>query len=177
MNTDITDAVQRYRLALRFIWNACIWIDPALRNWDSVYSFRELKLPLFRTLIADPLQIRTGGAIFGSGFRVVPAHEAGLPLMQVNVRVPSSPSEGIWEPLNGPFNQEELTMTLLDLFDWTPLGYIDLRYYIVLIESFRGHTERVGQHALIDVNHAGVLWVGEETAVGNIPGSSDEHAS
>ena len=48
-------------------------------------------------------------------------------------------------------------MTLVDLFDWSPLGYIDLRYYVVLIESFRSHPERMGHHALVDVNDANIL--------------------
>ena len=51
MDTDVTDIVQRYRLALRHIWNSCFWVDPKLRNWDSVDSFRGLKLPLFRALV------------------------------------------------------------------------------------------------------------------------------
>jgi hypothetical protein len=122
MKTDVTDMIQRYRLALRYIWNSSIWTDPNLRNWESVYSFRKLKLPLFQTLIADPLELQRD-AIFGEDFEVAP-HEAftdGLPSLQVNMRLPSMPNEGIWHPVPGPFRPEDVSLTLVDLFDWMPL--------------------------------------------------------
>jgi hypothetical protein len=156
MWTDVTDIVQRYRLALRYIWNCCFWVDPSLRNWDSVDSFRRLKLPLFRALVGDPLDLEPGDEIFGTQFEVVPHIQEGLPSLQVNLNVPSSPAAGVWEPLKGPFKADEITLSLVDFFDWTPMGYIDLRYYVVRIESFRAHPDRVGQHALVDVAHAAV---------------------
>ncbi len=80
---DITDAVQRYRLALRYIWNSCIWVDESLRDWESVDSFRKLKQPLFNTLVAEPLGLETG-KLFGRGFELVPdsAYGAGIPAIQ-----------------------------------------------------------------------------------------------
>jgi hypothetical protein len=168
METDVTDIVQRYRLALRYIWNSCIWVDPNLRTWDSVYSFRDLKLPLFRSLVADPLDMNAVDSIFGKGFEVVPDMEVGvgLPLIEVDSRVPSQPEKygGIWIPLQGPFKADDIRMTLIDLFDWMPLAYSDLRYYVVLIQAFQEHPEKVGQHALVDVNWVRVLWTGSDEA-------------
>ncbi len=164
MRTDITDIVQRYRLALRHIWNNCFWVDPKLRTWDSVYAFRDLKLPLFQALVGDQLNIDHRNEIFGPGFEIVASSSEGLPLMQVNACVPSKPDEGIWNTLNGPFPSSDLRLRLEDLFDWSPLDYLDLRYYVVLIESFKPHPEKVAQHALVDVMHASVFWDPEQTA-------------
>lgn len=170
MIIDVTDSIHRYRCALRHIWNSCIWVDPILRNWDSVYSWRDLKLPLFKALVADPLGLQTEGSIFGQSFKIVPDVDA-FPSLQINLRVPSSATEGIWEPINGPFNADEVTLTLVDLFDWSPLGYIDLRYFVVQVQYFRGRPEKEGQHALIDVNHANVLYEDKNINSGDIPGS------
>ena len=158
--TDITDFVQRYRLALRHIWNSCFWADPKLRNWDAVYSLRDLKLPLFRSIVANPLEIDLTEKIFGAHFKVVPdmTDGIGLPFIQVDIRQPSNLDAGTWIPLNGPFKPDDLSMTLVDLFDWTPLTYSDLRYYVVLIERFPNHPDKVGQHALVDVMHARVSY-------------------
>ena len=146
-------------MALRHIWNSCFWVDPTLRNWDSVYSFRELKAPLFKALVADPLGVETE-EIFGKAFHVVPEmiHARGLSWLLVNARLPDSPDGGIWNQVPGPFKKADIELTLVDLFDWTQTGYIDLRYYLVLIESCQGHPEIVGHHALIDVNDASVMY-------------------
>ena len=161
MPINVNDVVQRYRLQLRQIWNECIWIDPELRYWDSVYAFRSLQLPLFTALVAHALGLGPIEHVFGTGLRVVPnsLHGGDLPSIQVNVSMPSSSNSGVWELLLGPFKPEDVQFTLVDFFDWTPLGYIDLRYCVVLIECFRGHEDRIGQHALIDVTHADVIWI------------------
>jgi hypothetical protein len=158
---NVNEAVQRYRLELRHIWNECFWVDPALRDWDAVRAFRELRLPLFAALIGHPLGLRSVDRVFGSGFSVVPnaCFTEGFPGIQVNVSVPSSPSAGIWEPIAGPFTREQAQFTLVDFFDWAPMRYIDLQYYVVLIERLDGHEDRVGQHALVEVAHGDVVWV------------------
>jgi hypothetical protein len=67
--------------------------------------------------------------------------------------------------LEGPFNAEDVSLSLVDLFDWTPMGYTDLRYYLVLIESFRRHPDRVGHHALVDVIFMKIFWLGNRLEV------------
>ena len=71
-------------------------------------------------------------------------------MLQINARLPGGPDGGIWESFPGPFKEDDFRLTLLDLFDWTPLGYIDLRFYVVLVDSFRSHPDKVGHHALVD---------------------------
>lgn len=145
MPPNANDVVQRYRFQLRDIWNECFWVDPELRDWDSVYAFRELQLPLFKALVAQPLGLGPVEYIFGSGFRVVPnsMYREGLPPIQVNSRKPSSPDAGIWLSLTGPFKEEDVQFTLVNFFDWTPMSYIDLRYYVVIIERLRGHDDQI----------------------------------
>lgn len=162
--TNVTEYVERYRLCLRHIWNSYFYIDPGLRHWDAVDSFKSLKLPLFRALVCDSVGLESRQHLFGKGFHVVLTGDikAYLPYMQVNSRVPSSPSEGCWEVLKGPFDAEDLSqstisLTLVDMFDWSQMRYVDLRYYVVLIERFAAHPEKVGQHALIDVEYAKVF--------------------
>ena len=154
------EVVQRYRLELRHIWNECFWVDPALRDWDSVYAFRELHLPLFAALVAHPLGLEKVDHVFGPGFSVVPSDyfPNGFASIQVNVSIPSRPNEGIWLPVTGPFKREQVQFTLIDFFDWAPLRYIDLQYYVVLIDRLDGHEDRVGRHALIEVAQGDVTW-------------------
>lgn len=165
MTTDVTELTERYRLALRSIWNCYFWPDPSQRNWESVASFRSLKLPLFRALLGDRLGVDCSGGIFGNAFQVVPVSGDGseLPRLLVNRRVPSSPSEGYWELLEGPFRAEGLSLTLVDYFDWSPLDCLDLRYYVVSITCFSEFPDKVGQHALVDVSYAKVMMLTPDT--------------
>lgn len=159
--SNANEIVQRYRLALRHIWNHCFWADPALRDWESVYAFRKLHLPLFNALVANPLGLEHSDHLFGAGFSVVPSalFRSGFVNIQVNISKPSSLSHGgVWVRLEGPFNGDQLQFTLVDFFDWSPMGYVDLQYYVVLIEKLDGHEDRVGQHALIEVAQGEVTW-------------------
>ena len=174
MKRDVTDIVQRYRQALCYVWNSCIWTDHALRNWDSVDSFRLTKLPLFQALVATALDIERSD-LFGKGFELAPKIDGIgiIPQIQVNSRRPSEPSAGTWLPISGSFKSGDLSLTLVDLFDWSPLGYIDLRYYVALIDASAPHPDLAGQHALIDVMHASVFWNDDER-VGEEPDTSGD---
>jgi hypothetical protein len=76
----------------------------------------------------------------------------------VNERPVTEIGGGMWRPLAGPFSPGDLEMSVVDLFDWTRTGYIDLRYYLVLIEDFPAHPEFSQHHALVDVGYPRVLW-------------------
>lgn len=157
---DVTEMVQRYRLALRYIWNSAIWVDPDLRDWESVDSFRELQLPLFKALVANPLGFEPE-KVFGDRFRVVLDSEGSGSIfnLQVNERLPDNTGAGVWTLVRGSFENNDLSMALLDFFDWSPMGYIDLRYYRVRVESCPTHPEVVGHDALLDVAGVRVLWM------------------
>ena len=156
---DITDLITRYRLALCHIWNTCVWVDPRLRNWESVYSFRDIRLPLFKALIADPLGLDTGGTLFGSAFSVVVGGDTGesAGMIEVNTSEPKGARTGIWTPLQGPIYEGDISLTLIDLYDWRPLSYMGLSHYMVLITAFDNFPEHVGRHALIAVDSARVF--------------------
>jgi hypothetical protein len=109
----------------------------------------ELKLPLFQATVAYPLGLETDH-LFGEGFLVVPngTSSDGFHL-QIDQRKPGRfPADGGTFVLRGPFQPAAVSLVLLDLFDWSPLGYVDLRYYVVAIESSTSHLEEVGQRAL-----------------------------
>jgi hypothetical protein len=135
-------------------------VDPELRDWDSVYAFRKLQLPLFTALVADPLGLEKVDQVFGPGFRVVPSNYSpeGFTNILVNVRIPSRHNAGTWQPVIERFKREQTEFTLIDFFDWAPLRYIDLQYYSVLIDRLDGHEDKVGQHALIEVAQGDVTW-------------------
>lgn len=161
MTRDITEMVDRYRLALRGIWNSYFYADPELRTWESVYSFRALERPLFQALVGDRLDLEPRESVFGPGFQVEPEPGRELPYLQVNQRAPSEPHGGIWEMVKGPFRAEEMELTLLGLFDWSPMAYLDLRYYVVKIERFDRQPEKAGHHALVDVSYSRVVFTSE----------------
>ena len=155
---DVTEVVQRYRLALRHIWNSCIYADPELRDWESVYAFRHLKLPLFNAVVSNALEVEATDKLFGPDFRVAPASEPGLSL-QIDRREPDDAKHagGLYEDREGPFQADQVGLSLVDLFDWMELGYIDLRYYLVLIESFPAQPDKIGHRGLVDVTEARVF--------------------
>ncbi len=63
-------------------------------------------------------------------------------------------------------NGEATRVKLLfkDFFDWSNLGYRDLRYYLVRVQEYQGHPEWVGVEALMDVQEADVVWDGDLTS-------------
>jgi hypothetical protein len=104
--------------------------------------------------------------LFGPGFEVVPASVVCHEIL-VNSVVPSIlHGGGVWGPLEGPFEPGAFKATLLDFFDWLPLDYIDIRYYVVIIDDFPAHPTKVGQHALIETTFARVYWRDESVPAG-----------
>ena len=79
-------------------------------------------------------------------------------MIQVNTGVPKGSRSGVWMPVKGPLVAGDIKLTLVDFFDWQPLSYINLCYYMALITAFPKHPEHVGQHALVGVGTARVLW-------------------
>lgn len=153
---DVTELVQRYRLALRYVWNSCIWVDADRRNWESFYVFRDLKLPLFEALVASPLSLETT-QIFGDQFHIVP-RDVEFPSLPVNRRPADDLAGGVYEDAKGSLVTGNLSLTLGDLFDWLPLDYIDLSYYVARVREFSGSPELVGHSALVEAAYCKVLY-------------------
>ncbi len=147
---DVTDMIQQYRLALRHIWNTHFYPDPAKRTWDSVTTFRTLQLPLYDALVAASLDQPPARRLFESRFEVVPDEY----VVTLLVNQDSTDPHGVWKKteFSGP-----PTLVLVDFFDWSPMDYIDLHYYLTRIESWPAHPEWNGHHALVEVAQARVL--------------------
>jgi len=65
------------------------------RAWGSVESWRALRLPLFRALVADQLELALTETIFGRASRFRRGWRArGLPWLDVSTRVASQPGQG-----------------------------------------------------------------------------------
>jgi hypothetical protein len=107
-------------------------------------------------LIESPLDLETG-ELFGDRFHVVP-RDKEFPSLLVNLRPPNDPGGGMFDTSKGALGNGDVSLTLLDMFDWLPLDYIDLRYYETRIREFKAHPEYVGHRALVEVMYCKVLY-------------------
>jgi len=57
----------------------------------------------------------------------------------------------------------DATLRFVDIFDWSMMGYVDLRYYVAEITAFAARPDLEGREVLIDVYQADVFWCKEET--------------
>ncbi len=156
MPEHVTDIIQRYRMALQFVWNSCIWPDVSLRDWETHERFKQLHLPLYRAIVGNALDLEPE-TLFGPEFAVTPQDATGFRNLQVNTVV-SRTGGGVWSNLVGPFRPGDLQLTLLDFFDWGSLQYQELRYFRVSIVEFASHPQWVGHEALVEVVEADVFW-------------------
>ena len=164
MEEDITDIVQQYRLALSYLWNHHFWATSAMREWESVEVFEQIKVPLFEALVARRVERDSGGRtmIFGDGYKIVPKKEPSgkegvITSLFVDIGFKSSPGQ-CWKELTGRFSATDIAMTLLDLFEWDKLNWKDFRYYYVRLDSFREYPDLVGRNGLVDVLRADVVF-------------------
>lgn len=160
MERIVTEEIVKYREALRFIWNNCIWANPEQRHWDAVDDFKELEAVLFDVLVCRPLELQFTG-IFGTNFRLMPMNRVSdvFHSLRVDIHAASSDTIGAYhfELVTGPFRKDELTLSVLGFYDWLTDGYRDFRYYKVRIDSFDSHPTFVGRVALIEVFHMDVI--------------------
>jgi hypothetical protein len=88
------------------------------------------------------------------GFRIVPAVEHGT-LIFINRDLPRS---GYWDHPVSRVRPEELELDLLRFFDFDKLGYRDFRYFEVVVHVSTTYPDIIGRAALIEVQHARVLF-------------------
>jgi hypothetical protein len=156
---DVTELVAKYRIALRFLWNSCIFADPARRHWDAVESWDRLKLPIYNCLISDALDIDDAGQTFGEHFHVKPS--SGIDqygLLLINISEPTGSTSGVWSQYKKPITAADADLTLVDTFDWAQLQYRDLHYFMVRIKSFAPDETMVGRYALVEAAMSAVFW-------------------
>lgn len=168
--TYATDIVQQYRVAMRYLWNAHLWIDPSARDWEPVRLLNGLKLPVFIALVMSKLDFRgpDPSSVFGDSFKVVPKISSGgvLGSLLVDVGFPDRPGK-CFTPVPGSFRAEDLDLTLLDFFDWNELDWRDFRYYRVRINRLNGRTDSAGREGLVENTDVDILW--EPTGIVGLP--------
>lgn len=83
--------------------------------------------------------------------RVVPHVDA--PVMVT--RVPGD--HGYWDHPVRKLGREEADLRFIDFFDFGQAGYLDLKYFVVSIESSVRQPDLAGHRALIEVRYADVF--------------------
>lgn len=162
MTKNVTELFQRYRQCLRDIWNTHFWGHSELRNWDSVSIFERLKPSIFQAIVLETLSDNCSCAqsVTNGMFQVVPSVPGPGGGSATHVVITKR------DPLGGRSYVEELpalrsseaTLRFVDVFDWSVMGYLDLRYYVTRITKFASRPDLEGLEPLIDVCQAEVFW-------------------
>ena len=156
--TYATYLIENYRLALRDLWNKHLRPPHVAADRDSVRDLDSLKLPLFRTLVLRRLDPKDTSPlrIFGDRFRVVAQQDSGVlgPILPLGAGVDGRQMSAV----HGPFAPGELSLALLDFFDWDQTGRRDFRYYRVRVDRCDQQPHLVRHEAIVDVLTSDVLW-------------------
>jgi hypothetical protein len=161
--TDVTQLFSTYRECVRHLWNT--YFQPVAepsQDWDLRDEFDTIARGIFSSLVLRAIGVFDGELAPGysaepsalPGFRVVPAVEHGTPIF-INRDLPRS---GYWDHPVSRVRPEEVELHLLRFFDFDELGYRDFRYFEVVIHTSTKYPEIVGRAALIEVEHAKVLF-------------------
>ncbi len=162
MNENVTELFQRYRQCLREIWNTHFWQHSKLRNWDSVTVFERLKPSIFQALVLSNLAegCACEEAPPQGSFLVVPNVPDNRGNRLATHVVVTKPEGGgrSWSEELLSLGASDATLRFVDVFDWSMMGYVDLRYYVAEISDFAARPDLNGQEILIDVCQADIFW-------------------
>jgi hypothetical protein len=152
----VTEAVQDYRRAARHLWNEYVWRHDEMRSYEIFRLFEDLRTPLYKLLVEARLGIWSrDNTRFGERFRVVPRAETGtIPSVWVDTS-----GSGTYARQTGPFRISDLTLYLVDFYDWEQLAYHDYVYYQVVVSEFAQQPAFRGRTGLVEVKDADVLYV------------------
>jgi hypothetical protein len=157
---DVTDLVLQYRLLLRAIWNEHVWACPALRCWDAVEQFNELRPVLYDRLLLAKLKAIQGISLREPvELRIVPSIPDSEGHACAPVRISESSSSAVsrrWDQPPGIIRPSDMDLLFVDFFDWSQIGYWDLRYFRVRIVKSHEYGHLVGREALIECDSARV---------------------
>ena len=158
---DATEEFQRYRLMLRGIWNSYICTDRDMRDWDMRDRFNEITPALAEKLLGEKLRRRLDvDDIVRLSVFVVPAVNSIGSVGQVPIRISETfekQTSRNWDQPPMSVAQRDMAMIFRDFFDWDPLGYRDMQYFLVEISASCKFPELIGRDALIEVLYARVL--------------------
>lgn len=160
---DVTHLFDTYRECVRHLWNT--YYRPSAepgQDWDLRDEFVDVTRQIFSSLVLRPLevfevQLAPEYAAVPTplpGFRVVPVVDHGTPIL-INRDLPWS---GYWDYPISSVKPNEAELHLLTYFDFDKLGYREYRYFQVLIQASATYPEIVGRSALIEVEHARVMF-------------------
>ena len=160
---DVTDLFFVYRECVRHLWNTYFrpLAEPTV-NWDLRDEFDAIARGIFSSLVLRPLAVfdRELAAEYSAnpaalpGFRVVPAVGHGTPML-INRDLPRS---GYWDHPVSRVLPDEVELQLLRFFDFDVLGYREYRYFEVIVAASTKYSDIIGRAALIEVEHARVLF-------------------
>ena len=160
---DVTHLFSAYRECVRHLWNTYFRpvAEPA-QNWDLCDEFDTIARGIFSSLVLRPLDVfdhelaaeYSANPSVLPGFCIVPAVEHGTSI-SINRDLPRS---GYWDHPVSRVRPEEVELQLLRFFDFDTLGYRDYRYFEVLVHASTKYPDIIGRAALIEVQHARVLF-------------------
>jgi hypothetical protein len=160
---DVTHLFITYRECVRHLWNTyfCSVADPS-QNWDLRDEFDSIARSIFSSLVLRPLDLfdhelapeYSADPSALPGFRIVPAVEHGTPIF-INRDLPRS---GYWDHPVSRVQPDEVELDLLRFFDFDKLGCRDYRYFEVVVHASTKYSDIIGRAALIEVQHARVLF-------------------
>jgi len=160
---DVTHLFLTYRECVRHLWNAYFsFVAEPSQNWDLRDEFDAIAREVFSSLVLRPLDVfdhelapeYSADPSALPGFRIVPAVEHGTPIF-INRDLPQS---GYWDYPVSRVQPDEVELDLLRFFDFDKLGYRDYRYFEVVVHASTKYPDIIGRAALIEVQHARVLF-------------------
>ena len=161
--SDVSLQFLTYRECVRHLWNTYFWsVAEPSQNWDLRDEFDAIARSIFSSLVLRPLDVfehelapeYSADPSALPGFRIVPAVEQGTPIF-INRDLPRS---AYWDHPVSRVRPDEIELDLLRFFDFDQLGYRDYRYFEVMVHGSTHYPDIIGRAALIEVEHARVLF-------------------
>ena len=119
---------------------------------------------LFDAVVVPQLRLRLkseGDATYRDSIRVIPTAKDGIPAMI------HKPREGdrnhYWDDPVNRLRPDAVELKFVGFFNWGVLEMRDYQFYEVKILRFSGHPELEGRRALIEVSHAALSVVSDQT--------------
>jgi hypothetical protein len=160
---DVTHLFNNYRECVRHLGNEYFRSLPdSCRDWDLHDEYDDTAVGIFSSLVLRPLGIFDHKLAAGylatpqplPGFYVIPNIPHGTPIM-INREQARS---GYWDHPIRTVTPNDVELYLLRFFDFDRQNYREYRYFEALVHSSACHPEIAGRLALLEVEHAKVLF-------------------
>jgi hypothetical protein len=158
----VDEQMNQFRIASRELFNHFFRIrDPYgsdQQAWLYESRFRDLQVLLFQKLVTEPLSLDiVEYGCLQPDILVEPRYDEAIPIM-LNRDVDS----GYWDYSLKEINKDA-RLLFISFFDWDQLDYKDNRYVRVYVDCLSNHTNAIGKHGLIELQH--VRFVKNTTAL------------